>query len=79
MRPTKFGGKGKQKTVATLQQDLGYDSDDEEFITTVGLQGNHSFHAGSSSSNTSYDYDKIRTGLFHIKVVAKHTKVETFF
>jgi hypothetical protein len=43
LRPKKFGGKRKQKIVATVQQDLGSDSGDEEKITTVGLQGKVSF------------------------------------
>ena len=29
MRPKKFNNKRKQKTVATTQQDLGFDSGDE--------------------------------------------------
>jgi hypothetical protein len=50
-----FGGKGKTKTVATVQQDLGSDSGDEGKITVVGVQGKYSLHASSSSNNESHD------------------------
>ena len=29
----RYGGKGKQKTIATMQQDLGFDPGDEALIT----------------------------------------------
>ena len=54
-RPKQFGGKGKTKTVATVQQDLGSDSGDEGNITTVGVQGKDSLHASSSSNNEYHD------------------------
>jgi hypothetical protein len=54
-RPKQFGGKGKTKTIATVQQDLGSDSGDEGKITMVGVQGKYSFHASSSSNNESHD------------------------
>jgi hypothetical protein len=54
-KPKQFGGKGKTKTVATVQQDLGSDSGDEGKITTVGVQGKDSLHASSSSNNESHD------------------------
>jgi hypothetical protein len=49
-----FGGKRKTKTVATIQQDLGFDLGDEEKITTVGVQGKDSLHASSSSNDESH-------------------------
>jgi hypothetical protein len=52
-----FGGKGKTKIVATVKQDLGSDSGDEENITTVGVQVKDSLHA-SSSSNNEYHVDE---------------------
>jgi hypothetical protein len=48
-------GKGKTKTIATVQQDIGSDSGDKENITTIGVQGKHSLHACSNSNNESHD------------------------
>jgi len=62
-----------------VQQELGSDSGDEEKITIVGLQGKVSSHASSSSTVPSLANDKRRSELFHIRVVTKHTKVETLF
>jgi hypothetical protein len=53
-KPKQFSGKGKKKTVATVQQDLGFDSGDEGKITVVGVQGKDSLHASSSSNNESH-------------------------
>ena len=39
MRPKKFNNKGKQKIVATTQQDLGSDSSDETKITAMSIKG----------------------------------------
>ena len=79
VKAKKVGGKGKQNTIVVVQQDFKFDSGDEELITTVGLQDNHSIHASSSFVVSSHDYDKRRTKLFRIRVVEKHTKVETLF
>jgi hypothetical protein len=54
-RPKQFGGKGKTKTVSTVQQDLGSDLGDEGNITSVGVQGKYSLHASSNSNNESHD------------------------
>jgi hypothetical protein len=79
LRPKKFGGKGKPKTIATIQHDLGSNSCDEERIIAVGMQGKYSFYACSSSLNESHDDDKRRSALFHIRVVSKHRKIDTLF
>jgi hypothetical protein len=76
-RLKQFGGKGKTMTVATLQQDLGSDSGDEGKITVVGVQGKYSLHASSNSNNESHDDERKRNELFHIRVVSKHTKIDT--
>eukprot|EP00253_Pinus_taeda_P032964 PITA_32964 len=82
-RPKKYGGKGKQKTVATMQQDLGSDSGDEALITTVGTKGtltphvNYESHEGTSSIDESLPNERKRIELFHIRVIINHTKVET--
>ena len=62
-----------------MQQDLGFDSRDEEKITMVGVQGKDSLHASSNSNNESHDDERKRNKLFHIRVVSKHTKVDTLF
>jgi hypothetical protein len=82
-RPKKFGNnKGKSKTTATVQHDLGSDSGDETKITTMGYQGNGSIASTSSSSNNNINVtrqEKERIELFHIRVVSKHTKIDTLF
>jgi hypothetical protein len=78
-KPKQFGGKGKTKSVATVQQDLGSNSGDEGKITTVGVQGKYYVHASSSSSNESHVDERKRNELFHIRVVSKHTKIDTLF
>jgi hypothetical protein len=81
-RPKKFGNnkKGKSKTVATVQHDLGSDSSDKTKITAMGYQGNGSNASTSSSSNINVtQQEKERIELFHIRVVSKHTKIDTLF
>jgi hypothetical protein len=81
-RPKKFGNKEKSKTAATIQHDLGSDSGDETKITAIGYQGNGSIASTSSSSNNNHNVtrqEKERIELFHIRVVAKHTKIDTLF
>jgi hypothetical protein len=79
-RPKKFGNKGKSKTTATIQHDLGSDSDDEMKITIMGYQGNGSIASTSSSNNLNVTrQEKERIELFHIRVVSKHTKIDTLF
>ena len=48
-------------------------------ITAMGMQGNKNPHTGSSSTHVSKENDKRRSELFHIRVVSKHTKIETLF
>jgi hypothetical protein len=58
--------KGRQKVATTTwPTDLGYDSCDESKITTVGL-----------TSKIGDGYDS-RSKLFHIRVVMKHSKIDT--
>jgi hypothetical protein len=83
-RPKKFGNnnKGKSKTVATVVQDLGSDSGDETKITMMGYQGNNFVASTSSSSNANVNVtqqEKRRIELFHIRVISKHTKIDTLF
>jgi hypothetical protein len=62
-----------------MQHDVGSDSGDEERIEVVGMQSKDSFYACSSSLNESHDDDKRRSALFHIRVVSKHTQIDTLF
>jgi hypothetical protein len=81
-RPKKFGNnnKGKSKTAATVQHDLGSDSGDETKITAMGYQGNGSNASTSSSNNVNVtQQEKTRIELFHIRVVSKHTNIDTLF
>jgi hypothetical protein len=81
-RPKKFGNKGKPKTAATIQHDLGSDSGDETKITAMGYQGKGSIASTSSSSSSNLNetrQEKERIELFHIRVVSKHTKIDTLF
>jgi hypothetical protein len=55
----------KQIAIATRPTDLGYDSSDETKITSVGLTG-----------KIGDGYDS-RCKLFHIRVIMKHTKIDT--
>jgi hypothetical protein len=53
-KPKHFGGKGKTKTISTVQQDLGSNSGDEGKITVVGVKGKYSLHASSSSNDEAH-------------------------
>jgi hypothetical protein len=81
MRPKKFNKKTKPKTVATTQHDLGSDSGDETKITAMGFQGKDSIASTSSSSSSLNEtqHEKERIKLFHIRVISKHTKIDTLF
>lgn len=74
-----FGGKGKKMIVTIVQQDLGFDSRDKGKITSVGVQGKDSLHASSSSNDESHVDERNRNELFHIRVISKHTKIDTLF
>ena len=45
----RYGGKGKQNTIVTAQQDLGSDSGDEALNTTTGKKGTHYLHVNFES------------------------------
>ena len=81
MRPKNFNNKTKPKTIATTQHDLGSDSGDETKITSMGLQGKDSIASTSSSSSSLNEtqHEKERIQIFHIKVISKHTKIDTLF
>ena len=62
-----------------MQQYLGSNLGDKGNITTVGVQGKYSLHDSSSSNNEYHDDEQKRNKLFHIRVVSKHTKIDTLF
>ena len=79
MKPNKLKSKEKGKLVATIEHDLSLDSGDETNITTMGLKGNNKASTSSSIfSNVTQDEDT-RIELFHIRVISKHTKIDTLF
>ena len=80
MTPKRNNNKGKQKTTATTQQDLGFDSRDETKITAMGLKGKESItRTSSSNSQNETPNEKRRIELFHIRVISKHRKIDTLF
>jgi hypothetical protein len=72
--------KGNKKTM-TIVQDLGSDSEDETKVTTMGIKGKS--YVASFSSRTSSAKSKVipdgrkRNDLFHLRVISKHTKIDT--
>jgi len=79
LRPKKFNNKGKQKTNVVVQQDLGSDLSDETKIaaTVTKEEAVASTSTTNKSSNTSNEGNII--DLFHIRVISKHTKIDTLF
>ena len=78
MRPKKFNKKGKQKTPATIEQDLGLYSDEWNQNHSHGKKVIASNESTSSSSKPiESQNDKERSEIFHIRVIKKHTKVDT--
>ena len=62
---SKRGKGGKKIATTTWPTYLGYDSGDESKITAVGL---------TSKIGDGFD---LRSKLFHIRVIMKHTKIDT--
>ena len=80
MKPKKFNNKRKQKTTATTQQDLGFESGDETKITAMGIKVKESISSTSiSNCHTSTPNEQTRIELFHVRVISKNTKIDTLF
>jgi hypothetical protein len=81
MRPKKLNNKGKPKTVANTQHDLGSDLGDETKITAIGFQGKDSIASTSPSSSSLNEtqHGKKRIEIFYIRVISKNTKIVTLF
>eukprot|EP00253_Pinus_taeda_P026466 PITA_26466 len=80
LKPKKFGGK-EQKNVAAIQKDLGSNSGDETTVTTIGIKGKY-FEASTSNSSHSIANESNERKInepFHIRVISKHTKIDTLF
>jgi hypothetical protein len=87
LKPKKFSKKkkGEQKTNATVQRELNYNSGDETNITAMGLKGK--IHKIGSSSNFCASSSKIdnminekkMTKLFYVRIISQHTKIDTLF
>ena len=71
--------KEKGKIVAIIEHELGSDSKNKRKITTMSLKGkNIASTSYSNCSNVTQD-ENTRIELFHIRVVSKHTKIDTLF
>ena len=69
--------RGKKKTTATIQYDLGSESEDESKVSVVGIKDIISnVNTCASSSNKSYDENE--TGaLFPLRVISKQRNIHT--
>lgn len=75
----KFENKKKEKTAGTTQQDLDYDFDDETKIKPIGLKYKDIESTSPSNFHNETQDGKIRIEIFHIRVISKHTKIDTLF
>ena len=80
MKLNKFNNKGKENTVVVIQEDLGSNSGDETKITTMVIKGKELIASTSISNyHTSTPNEETRIELFHVRVISKHTKIDTLF
>jgi hypothetical protein len=78
LKPNKYSNQGINKTTAaTIQVDLGSDSDDETKIVAMGIQG-ITYVASTSSSNSNVLNDECkRSEIFHVRFITNNVKVDT--
>ena len=69
--------KKKNPTTTTIQHDLGSDSGDETKVIATSIQGK--IPSCYVSRNESVVDERKRSELFHIRVIYKHTKIDTLF
>ena len=69
--------RGKKKTTTAIQYDLGSESEDESKVSVVGIKGILSNVNTCASSSEKYHDEKERDALFHLRVISKHTKIDT--
>ena len=81
MRPNKFNNKGKQKTTVITQEYLGYESGDENKIIVMGIKRKQDIASTSSQNGntTTTPDEKRQIELFHVRVISKHTNIDTLF
>ena len=91
MKPEKFKTKDKAKengkTVAIAEQDLGSKSGDETKIIAMAqknIKGKEIVKETNPNSNISnYHIEALseekRIKLFHVRIISKHTKIDTLF
>ena len=80
MKPKKLNNKGKEKAIAIIQEDLGSNSGDETKIKAMGIKGKESISSTSiSNCHTSTPNEETSIELFHVRVIAKNTKIDTLF
>lgn len=60
---------------------MASDSGDKTSITTIDIKGKDSeaYTSNSSHSVDNESNERKRNELFHIRVISKHTKIETLF
>jgi hypothetical protein len=78
----KFKGKGKHKTIALARLDLGSNSRDESKIMEIGSKGISTINSNYSIQSTKFENatdQKKRSEFFHVRVIVKHTKIDTLF
>ena len=67
----------KNTTATTIQHDLGSYSRDETKVVSIRIHGkNPSIYV---SKNEPIVDERNMSELFHIRVISKHTKIDTFF
>lgn len=80
--PKKFKDKEKKDTIATIQQDLGLDIGDETKIIAMRRKGISNSRSSSSIQSSTLESDNNewkQSDLFHIRVITKHTKIDSLF
>ena len=80
LRPKKQNNKGKQKTTASAQHDLGSDFGDETNISVMVTKGKETIASTSSShSQNNTPNEQSRIELFHVRVISNHTNIFALF
>jgi hypothetical protein len=80
--PKKFQDKGKQNTIASSRKYLGSYSRDESKIMEIWSKG-----ISTINYNSSVQYAKLESvtdqkkisDIFHVRVIVKHTNIDTLF
>ena len=77
MKPNKLKAKEKGKIVAIVEHNLGSDLGDETKITAMGLKDKNIASTSSSNCSNVTQDEYTRIEIFHIRVVSKHTNIDT--